>query len=358
MGLCSANLTRCLLAAGMALAVAYAAQAQHAGRRPGQAILFSSSDDEDVSSNMPSLAAKPPGMLDFANAVQSPGAKSDAVPETELLPPQTPTISPAQAQEMQRRLDKQKNWALQTPEEIFGLLTPEKILHVPERDAFGQPKNETVVEKFYERQERSRARTNNDIHGAADTAPRRDFSDNRDLRMNPNIWTPAGSKSGNLALMSQLLNGMTDNHAAPAPAPAPAPGQALQSGWSKPFSPPTPPPGPTTEQQAAMEQFQQLLKPHSLTDGTAKAPMLGSPIFSLPSTAPNPAPGSSALIPVGASFTPLSSGITMPAGFTPLPGLLGPTNMAMPMFEPESKPQLPPWQSSAPQLGAIPQRKF
>jgi len=356
MGFCSANLTRWLLASGMALAVAYAAQAQHAGRRPGQAILFSSADDEDVSSNMPSLAAKPPGMLDFANAVQAPGAKSDAAPETELLPPQTPAISPAQAQQMQRLLDKRKNWALLTPEEIFGLPTPEKILHVPERDAFGQPKNETVVEKFYERQEHLRARTNNDNYGAADTAPRWSLSDNQDLQMNPNIWTPAGSKPGNLALMNQLLNGTTDNRAAPVPAPAP--GQAPESGWSKPFSLPTPPPGPTTEQQAAMEQFQQLLKPHSLTDGTAKAPALGSPIFSSSSLAPNPAPGSSALIPMGASFTPLSSGITVPAGVTPLPGLLGQTNMAMPMYEPEWKPQPPPWQSSAPQPGVIPQRKF
>ena len=355
MGFCFANLTRCLLAAGMALAVAYAAQAQHAARRPGQAILFSSADGEDVSSNMPSLAAKPPGMLDFANAVQSPpSAKSDAAPETELLPPQTPAISPAQAQQMQRLLDKRKNWALLTPEEIFNLPTPEKILHVPNRDAFGQPKNETVVGKFYERQEHLRDRTNNGNYGAADTAPRWGPSDNRDLQMNPNIWTPAGSTPGNLALMNQFLNGTTDNRAAPAPAP----GQAPESGWSKPFSLPTPPPGPTTEQQAAMEQFQQLLKPHSLTDGNAKAPMLGSPIFSAPSTAPNPAPGSSVLIPVGASFTPLSSGIAMPAGVAPLPGLLGPTNMAMPMFEPEWKPQLPPWQSSAPQLGAIPQRKF
>ena len=168
-----ANLVRWAVVAGVALAAASPACAQSAGRRPGQAILFSTTDDDDVSSNMPSLAAKPPGMLDFANAVQSPpSAKSDAAPETELLPPQTPAISPAQAQQMQRLLDKRKNWALLTPEEIFNLPTPEKILHVPNRDAFGQPKNETVVGKFYERQEHLRDRTNNGNYGAADTAPR------------------------------------------------------------------------------------------------------------------------------------------------------------------------------------------
>jgi hypothetical protein len=107
-----------------------------------------------------------------------------------------------------------------------------------------------------------------------------------------------------------------------------------------------------------MAQFQQLLEPHSLPGGTAKAPMLGSPIFSSSSTAPNPAAGPSAVIPIGASYTPLSSGIVMPAGLTPLPGILGPTNVPLPAFAPEWKPQAPPWVSSAPQLGVIPQRKF
>jgi hypothetical protein len=350
MGFSFANLTRWLLLAGVALAAAYTAQAQHAGRRPGQAILFSSADDDNVNSNMPSLAAKPPGMLDFANAVQSPGSKSAAVSETETVPVPPPAVSPAQAQQMRRLLDERKNWALLTPEEILGLPTQKKILGIPDRDASGQPKNETVADKYYERQVQSRARTNNDNYGAADPAPRWDFSGSQELQMNPNIWTPAGSKPGNPALMDQFLNGTTDNRAAPAQAP--------NSDWSKSFSLPAPPPGPTPEQQAAMAQFQQLLEPHSLPGGTAKAPMLGSPIFSSSSTAPNPAPGPSAVIPIGASYTPLSSGIVMPAGLTPLPGILGPTNVPLPAFAPEWKPQAPPWVSSAPQLGVIPQRKF
>jgi hypothetical protein len=83
---------------------------------------------------------------------------------------------------------------------------------------------------------------------------------------------------------------------------------------------------------------------------------LGSPIFPPASTAPVPEP--SAVIPMGASYTPLSSGIAVPSGVAPLPGLLGPTNAALPAFAPEWKPQPPPWMSSAPQPGVIPQRKF
>jgi hypothetical protein len=351
MGFSFANLMRWLLPAGVALVVAYTAEAQHAGQRPGQAILFSSADDDNVSSNMPSLVAKPPGLLDFANAVQSPAANLGAASETEPQPgPQTPAISPAQAQRMQRLLDERKNWALLTPEQILGLPTQEKILRIPDRDAFGQPKNETVVAQYYERQQQLRARTNNDNYGAADSAPRWDFSGSQELPMNPSIWTPAGGRTGNSPLMNQFLNGTPDNRATPAQAP--------ERRWSKSFNLPASPPKPTTEQQAAMEQFQQLLRPHSLSGGTGKTPALGSPIFSSSSTAPSPVPGQSAVIPIGASFTPLISGIAMPAGLTPLPGLLGPTNAALPAFAPEWKPQAPPWVSSAPQLGAIPQRKF
>jgi hypothetical protein len=167
--------------------------------------------------------------------------------------------------------------------------------------------------------------------------------------MNPNIWMPAGSRPGNSALMNQFLNETTDNRTDPAQAP--------ESGWPKSFNLPAPPPGPTPEQQAAMEQFQQLLQPHSLSGGTAKAPSLGSPIFSSPATA-SPVFGQSVMIPIGASFTPLSSGIAMPVGLTSLPGLLGPTNTVLPALAPEWKPQAPPWMSSAPQPGVIPQRKF
>jgi hypothetical protein len=350
MGFSFANLTRWLLVAGVALAAASTALAQHPGRRPGQAIVFSSADDEGVSSNTLSLAPKPPGLLDFANTIQSPDSKPGAESETDLPPGPPPAISPAQAQRLQRLLDERKNWALLTPEQILNLPTPEKILHIPERDALGQPKNETVEAQYYARQDQLRARTNNVNHGAEDAPPRWRLLDSRELQMEPNVWTPAGGRPGSPALLDQLLNGTPDNHAAPA--------QAQEKAWSKSFSLPAAAPEPTTEQQAALEPFQQLLRPHSLSGGAAKAPALGSSIFSPPSTAANPAPGSSAEIPMGASYAPLNSGIGMPVGVTPLPGLLGQTNMGLPVFAPEWKPQAPPWSSSAPQLGAFPQRKF
>ena len=148
----------------------------------GQAIFFSSADGDGVSSNMPSLAAKPPEMLDLANAVQSPDAEFGRRVRNGAPAAPPPAISPAQVQQMQRLLDERKNWALLTPEQILGLPTQEKILGIPDRDAFGQPKNESVVAQYYERQEQSRTRTNNDNYGAADPAPQWDISGSRRRR--------------------------------------------------------------------------------------------------------------------------------------------------------------------------------
>jgi hypothetical protein len=348
MGFSLANLTRWMLPAGLALAAACSVMAQGPGRRPGQAILFSSADDGGGTSNMPSLTAQPAGLPDFANVVQSPSVNFDTASRGESLPaPQTPAVTPDQARQMQRLLDERKNWALLTPGEILGLPTPEKILGISDRDAFGQPKNETVTLRYFERQEQSRVRTNVDNSGAEDAASRRDFSGSLKPQMDAALWIHAGGGLEKSAMMNQFLNETPDGGA-----------QAADDGWPKSFNLPAQPPKPTPEQQAAMEQFQQLLQPHSPSGSPAKFPSFGSPIFSAPPTSPNPVPGQAAVIPVGASYTPLSSGIAVPSGVAPLPGLLGPTNAALPAFAPEWKPQPPPWMSSAPQPGVIPQRKF
>jgi hypothetical protein len=349
MGFSFENLTRWLLPVGVVLAVVNTAKSQPAERSPGQAILFSSPDDDNVSSNMPSLVAKPPGLLDFANEIESPTLKFGVASGAGTPPaPRLPDVSPSQFQRMQRMLDERKNWALMTPEEILGVPTQEKILGIPDRDASGNVKDETVEEQYYEREERLRDPTNNADFGMADSAAQWGLSDGQQQQMNPNILSPAGGKPDSSGLMSQFVNRMPDDRTVP--------GQSPASGWSRSFNLPEPPPGPTPEQQAAMEQFQQLLQPHSSPVSDANAPASGSPFFSSPSAVA--VSGQPAAIPVGASYVPLSSGIAMPAGVTPLPGLLGPTNMGLTTRAPEWKPELPPWLSSGPQPGVIPQRKF
>ena len=346
MGFSFANVTRWLLPASVALAAACSTQAQPSGQGPGKAIIFSAPDDDAVSSNMPSLVAKQPGLLDLANTVRSPALNFGAA---SMPAPRLPAVSPSQIQRMQRLLDERKNWTLLTPEEILGLPTREKILGIQDLDAFGQPKNETVIEQYYERQEQLRARTNDYNFGEADSSSQKGLFGVQETQMNPNIWSPAGGKPASSTLMNQVLNGTPDNRTTSARAP--------ENTWPKSFDLPAPSPDHTMEQQAALEQFQQLLQQHSLAGGTAKAPALGSPIFFPMSTTPTSLSGQAVVIPIGASFTPLSSGIAMPTGVTPLPSLLGQNNTAT-TPAPEWKPELPPWMSSAPQPDVIPQRKF
>ena len=343
-------LKRCAFAAGVVIAAACSADAQQGGRRPGDAIIFSSPDDSDVSSNMPSLAAQPPAWLDLANTVHSPVVNPGATPQAGPLPMPPPAISPAEAQRMQRLLDERKNWALLTPEQILGLPTPKKILGLQDRDAFGQPKNETVEEQFYARQAKLQVRTNSDNYTLADAAPGGNYSVSNEWQMNSKLLVPAVGVQGNSTLLNQFLNRPPDNSAYSVRDPS--------GGWSK--SPGLPAPSRRTapEQQTAVEQFQQMLQLNSSPGAAVRSSAFSDPAFSSSSTTPKPASGQFGTIPMGRSFTPLNSGIVMPARVEPLPGLFGPTNKPLLAPAPEWKPPPPPWMSSEPQLGVMPQRKF
>jgi hypothetical protein len=347
MGFSVAQWNSCLLVIGVAVA-AFSAEAQPAGRRPGQAIVFSSPDGENVSSNLPSLTAKPPEMLDWVNAVPSPGANAGAAPAAELpVLPQVPAISPAQIQQMRRLLDERKNWAMQTPEDLLGLTTPKKILGVTDRDAFGRPKDASVLMQYFNRQDQSQSRTNNGHFGAMDLAGRLDPLNGQGSQFNPDIWSGPDGKAGDPALMNPFSTGATDKRGASARTP--------QNEWLKSFNLPQPPPKPAPEPQSAMSAFQPSLRRPAAAGGAAKATALGGPLFSSPGTAPLVAPP--VTIPIGVSYTPVNSGIGMPAGVTPVPSLFNQSNAAS-LFGPAWKAQPPPWASSGPQLGVMPQRKF
>jgi len=343
-----ANLKWWLLLAGAAVATVLPAPAQ-APMRQGQPILFSTPDNDEVTTNVPSFSAEPPILSGFAGAVQAPTLNFNAAPRTAPLPaPSAPVVATARAAQLQRQLDERKNWTMLTPEEILGLPTPEKMLGLQERDAAGQPKNQTVAERYYERQERQ---LNSGTNGyAADNSPAQwNFSGSQ-----PPQFTPANNVPGNATLMNRFLNGKPDNNNATA-------SQNPDFNWPKLFSPTATPTAPTPEQQAAAAEsaaeFQKLLEPRSATPAAAKTSP-GGTIFSASQKPSGPVLGQPAMNPIGLSFAPLSSGISTPAGVTPLPGLPDQNVKPAAPAAPEWKPQLPPWMLSGPQLGVIPQRKF
>jgi len=341
MGFSFAYLKRVLPLAAAVLVAVFSVQAQRAAFRPGQSILFSSPENDTVFSNLPSLSPKPPESPDFGDTLRAPPPFSFSGPpvDTPLLPG-VPVVSPAEALRMQDLLDKRKNWMLLTPAEILGATTPEKILGIQERDAAGRPKNLTALERYTERQNQTPP-----VNANTNAFPTWNFSDKQPDPLNS---IPGGLGSpDNLA--SPLLNPAPDNQTFA--------GQNENNNWSKMFGSPPPSPSPSPAvilaQQTDMERFRQLLMPGS----SSTTPSLSGIKISLPQTALSSGLGQSALTPVGASFTPLNSGIGKPAEMPKLPSIWS-LSLTSPPSAAAWAPQPPPWLSPTPQPFAVPQRKF
>jgi len=222
--------------------------------------------------------------------------------------------------------------------------TPEKILGVQDLDIFGQPKRATVLEQFCQRQDLARVRTNH-----SPSTARWELPDNQDSPWDFKLLNPAAGNAKNSAFLGQFLMGTNNNHPAISKPDS-------SSDWFKTFSPPAAIKA-TADQQIAAKQFQQLLQSQFSSDNPAKASAFEGPLYSTHPAAH--ASGSSPFgTPLGGSFTPMNSAISLPVAAASLPGFLAPTNRTLLLSEPDWKRQSAPWQSPGPQLGVAPQRKF
>lgn len=331
-------LKRGLPLAALALAGVFPLHAQYAGSRPGVDIIFSSPDSDGVVSNLPSLSPKAPDSLNFERAFEAPSTIRFApVPNSAPRPSLGPVFSSEAAARMQNLLDQRNNWALLTPAEILGAATPEKIFGITEHDAFGQRKYSTALERYNERQNQMLlARTNGLSLG--NPAP---------------VWNSFSDRNSR----SNFISGGVVNPGTPAnplfDSPADRPNE--NSGWSSLFDPPAPAPAPTLEQQTDMDRFRQLLNPGSPAAAAAATPASGG----IKTTLPQALLGSGLAQPsrMGASFTPLNSGIGKAPELPKLPSVWGLSYTSPPPAEAWA-PQMAPWLSPAPQPLAAPQRKF
>jgi len=324
--------------AGAWMAVALSVGAQQPATNAGQSIIFSSLDNSGVSSNPTPFSTKS-SSLNFRDSLQS----ASPVPTFNDLSA-APPPPPGEGQQLQKLLDRRKNWVFMTPAEILGVMTPEKILGIQEHDAAGQPKNPTPIERYNERQQIKTARTN-DWSFSKNPTPFRNSSGDRNDRTNTVLFNPAdgGLENPRSTIFGRLNAAPNDDLFA---------GQNADSDRSKLSGFPVPNPA----QQADMDQFRQLLEPGFLP-ATAAMPSPGRTAFSQPQTSPASGTTQPLVNPFGASFTPLSSGIGNPAGLQPLPGVTRQTN-TQPAITPSWAPQPPPWMSQTPQPFVIPQRKF
>jgi hypothetical protein len=332
------------LLAGACMVVASSIEAQQPATDVGQSIIFSSPDNGGVSSNPASLATQSSSPLNFQDNFQgaSPVSTFDNSPTA-------PPSAPDERQQLQRRLERRKDWVFMTPAEILGVTTPEKILHIQERDAAGQPKNLTPIERYNERQQAKNARTN-DSYFPDHSMPSRNFLGDRNNHTNTVSFNPADNGLKNLrpTLFNNSLNAAPNNDLFANPGEG--------TVWSKWVDLPAPLLAPSPAQQADMDQFRQLLE-RGLPPATATTLAPGGTTF-FQSQTPSASSFTRPLAnPAGASFTPLSSGIGKPAGLESLPGVTGQAG-SQSAFTPSLAPQSPPWMSQTPQPFVIPQRKF
>ena len=129
-------------------------------------------------------------------------------------------------------------------------------------------------------------------------------------------------------------------------------------GWFKTLRQPTQPAAPTPEQLAERERFKRLLDPGSYADLATKSAPGGKSLSSPQSLSDATLDQPPSVNPMGASLTPLSSGIGRPMGLMPLPGVTGPTNWQSSASLSSGAPQPPPWLLQTPQPFSPPQRKF
>jgi hypothetical protein len=331
---------RALLLAIVVSAGVFSASAQRQKPLSFQPILFSSPGSQSVQTNLPPLAPKLMESPNLENVAPAPTPFDLDGPPIDLpAAAKSPVISRADAVRLRNLVDRQKNWMLLTPAEIFGVDTPEKILGIQERDAAGRPKNPTALERYTERRNQALpAYTNSTM---------------------PPVW-------GSSNRLPDLPGGLPRGWAGPdKPAAAPldfnpdnqaTAGQNENNNWSRLFGTPNPAPAATPVPSADMSRFRQLLKTGSSAQPAA-TPTLSGAKASLPQTALSSGLGQSALTPIGASFTPLNNGIGRPPDLPKLPNIWSLSLTSAPAAAVWA-PQPPPWLSPTPQPFAAPQRKF
>jgi hypothetical protein len=322
-------------------------EAQRAATNAGQSIIFSSLDNNEISSNLTSLSTQPAPPADFRSVFQD----ASPVPSFNNFPA-GPAPIPSEGRRLKKSSDQRQDWVFMTPAEIMGV-TPEKMFNFSKQDADSRRQESlTPMERYLERQSQP-ARTNSYFFPPGDSSSSQGFWGNGSDRTNGVSSDPIGSRFGNerSTLLNQSLNAAPDENSFAGP--------NGDSGWSRLFGSPAPAPAPAPNlaQRASMDQFRQLLDPNSAPI-TAATTLSDSTTSFKAQTVLSDADSTQPLVnPMGASFAPLSSGIGEPASLTPIPSITRQISV-QPSATPTWAPQPAPWMSTAPQPFAVPQRKF
>jgi hypothetical protein len=306
----------------------------------------------------PGTVSKPSQLVPSPGRQISAGAFAAPVPllgtpsvSFDRLPggPMPNAMSAADSAQLQKLMDIRKNWSLATPEEIFGLQTPESILGVGKSHDDAKL---SVTERYLKRQDQLALRAStNAMRGLG--ASWRDDSRNDSV----NGSTRPGDAMGRYApwfgdSAPGGERGPNNLFGKPNPNAAVDASRRSDSIWSSPFNQPDPLPKQTPEQLAGMERFRAFMDPSVEKPADSK-------FLVQPAAAADPNMQELPYFnPAGQSYTPVQSGITKPTGLAPLSGITGPRPLMQKKAAPLAQP--PPWMSTpnSAQEAPLPQRQF
>jgi hypothetical protein len=341
------NLKWSLLVALAGLAVVPSAGAEPPATNAWKSIIFSTPDNNVLSSNLDSPSTQPVPPANLGGGLFD---NNTPVPSLNLGPAPTLDIG----RRLQKKSDDRSDWVFQTPAEIMGV-APDQIVSNGKHNDDGQQKNLTSLERYLERRSPvSKSRM--------DSSPSRNYWGDENSQTNGDDYFPDLSNIGSDNLRSAATLGQP-----PIAVPGTVAGNNVfanpnaDSVWSGGLGTPAPQPAPNpaavAQQQAEMDQFRRMLNPGYVPVSAPTTVSDSASSFKSQINLPVSSSTQPLVNPIGASFAPLNSGIGQPAPLTQLPGITSPAN-TQPSLTPSWAPQPAPWTSPNPQPFAIPQRKF
>ncbi|HUA38916.1 MAG TPA: hypothetical protein VMA35_11045 [Candidatus Sulfopaludibacter sp.] len=327
------------------VAMAPLVEAQPAKTNAWKPIIFSSPAGNEISSNPISPSTQPLAPADFRGLFQ------DAAPIGSFND-FGPVPAPVAGGRFPKSARDRQEWIFMTPAEILGV-SSNQLLQTGKLNENDQREDLSPMERYLERRN-----------------PSIWFNPSGDPSRSRNSWEQGNDQTNSNDNSSDLMDSGPDAFQSPLVSsqfPNTAPGNDSsadpnkESFWSKLFGSPALQPTPNTsavaQQQAELNQFQQMLNPGSVPVTAATSVPDNTPAFKPQNNFPVTDSTQPLVNPVGASFTPLNSGIGQPAAVPPLPGITRPAGIPA-LTAPTWAPQMAPWLSQNPQPFAIPQRKF